>query len=141
MCSPGRDAAVEKGNETSPALLYLSSSLCRCQNAPSSVCYRLVPPPPPPGRTEKRVSRQGLAVGALGQKKRWTTKCKNWRGGRVLSKRTIRYDIAILHEMSYPRRYLSVNFPLITSRDNYIEKLNGYNWFARIFIRKYRTKF
>lgn len=49
--SPGTDAAVEKGNETSPALLYLSSSLCR--NAPSS--HREVRPP---GRTEKRASRR-----------------------------------------------------------------------------------
>lgn len=33
------DAAAEKGNETSPALLYLSSLLCLRQNAPSS--YRV----------------------------------------------------------------------------------------------------
>jgi len=73
MCSPGRDAAVEKGNETSPALLYLPFSLCRCQNAPSS--YRVFPP-----EEQKRESRWGLAVGELGQREGWTTKIgRTWR--------------------------------------------------------------
>jgi len=123
MCSPGRDAAVEKGNETSPALLlpfFLIVSLSK---------RSIELPGVPSGRTEKRRDEDWPLEHSDKEKgKQRNVKIgRVWRRDNVLSKRAIRYNIAILHKIAYSTQYLLVNFLLITLK-KIINENHNYNW-------------